>query len=41
MLNGFETWGVKKGWEIIHNTQEKVCNNIKRISRRTAKGAAE
>jgi len=37
MLNGFETRGVKKGWEIIYNTQEKFCNNIKRISRGTAK----
>jgi len=41
MLHEFETWGIKKGWEIIHNTWERFCNKIKRISRSKAKGAAE
>ena len=41
ILHEFETWGVNKGWEIIHNTRERFCNKIKRISRGTAKGAAE
>jgi hypothetical protein len=41
MLHDFETWGVQKGWEIIHNKQERFYNKIKGITRGTPKGTAE
>jgi hypothetical protein len=37
MLHGFETWGVKKVWEIIHNKQERFCNKIKKNLKRHRK----